>query len=197
MGLDRRSGHGRGHAGHDQPSNVKWSISSLTSGAQYTTANRTWFAFVDGAYHFDTAKEAAGQLDVTRDLGLGLLKSVVLGAKFHHESFATNAYRHDRDGDVEDTTTYPEIRLDPDITTTGNLVSNFLGNSMSGLPSSFLSMNARTWQATLAQHGINVPATADPSNSYRVDRYIPAAISWPIWIPRCSARPARQPRRAL
>ena len=157
------------------PSNVKWSISSLTSGAQYTTANRTWFAFVDGAYHFDTAKEAAGQLDVTRDLGLGLLKSVVLGAKFHHESFATNAYRHDRDGDVEDTTTYPEYAWIPDITTTGNLVSNFLGNSMSGLPSSFLSINARTWQATLAQHGIDVPATADPSNTYRVDRYIPAA----------------------
>jgi hypothetical protein len=168
-------------------SNVKWSISSLTSGAQYTTANRTWFAFVDGAYHFDTAKEAAGQLDVTRDLGLGLLKSVVLGAKFHHESFATNAYRHDRDGDVEDTTTYPEYAgfryhhhgqpgVEPgqfDVGPAQQLPFDQCAH-LAGDP---------------AQHGIDVPATADPSNTYRVDRYIPAAISWPIWIPRCSARP--------
>jgi len=158
----------------ENASNVAFNTSSLTSGSQYTTANRTWFAFVDGAYHFQTSKEAAGQFDVTHDLNFSVFKSLVFGAKFHHESFKTDAYRHDRDGDVTDTTDYPEYAWIPSITGTGTPVTNFLEGSMSGLPSSFLSVNAGTWQSILAQHGITVPVTADPSNTYRVDRYIPA-----------------------
>ena len=166
-------GMGSGTLNMSDPSNISWSTSSLTSGSQYTTANRTWFAFVDGAYHFQTSKDAAGQVDVTKDLDWKFLKNVVAGVKFHHESYKTDAYRHDRDGDVGDTATYPEYAYIPSITGTGLSVTNFLGGAMN-IPHAFLSTNASVWQATLAAHGISVPVTADPANSYKVDRYVPS-----------------------
>jgi TonB-dependent receptor len=158
------------------PKNIKFDTQSVTSGAPYTTANRSWFAFLDGATHIQAAKDTAGQFDVTRDLGWHGVKALVLGVKFHHESFQTDAYRHDRDADVTLPGTYPEYAYIPDLATTGVMVNNFLGGSM-GLPSSFLSVNAPLWQSVLAQHGFTVPDTRDWPSTYRVDRYIPAVYA--------------------
>jgi TonB-dependent receptor len=167
---------GGGTLDTSDPTNVKFNTQSVTSGAPYTTANRTWFAFVDGATHIQSAKDMAGQFDATRDLGWHGLKSLVFGVKYHHESFQTDAYRHDRDGDVTDPVTYPEYAYIPDLATTGVPVTNFLGNSM-GIPSTFLSVNAPLWQSVLAQHGITVPDTRDWPSTYRVDRYIPSVYA--------------------
>lgn len=155
------------------PSNVKFNTQDVNSGAPYNTANRTWFAFVDGATHIQSAKDTAGQFDITRDLGWHGVKALVFGVKYHHESFQTDAFRHDRDADVTDKVGYPEYAFIPDLATTGVPVTNFLGGSM-GLPSSFLSVNAPLWQSVLAQKGYTVPDTRDWPNTYRVDRYIPS-----------------------
>jgi hypothetical protein len=70
----------------------------------------------------------------TDDLGLGLLKSVVLGAKFHHESLPPTPIAMTAMPMWKTRRPIPKYAWIPDITTTGNLVSNFLGNSMSILP---------------------------------------------------------------
>jgi TonB-dependent receptor len=161
------------------PTNVSFSPAhSVTDGSFYNNKSAyNWYAFYDGAYHFQSSKEAALQLDTTKDIYNAPIKSLVFGVKYHHESFATQAYRHDRDADPSDTTTYPEINYIPDMTGVGStLVTNFLGNSMS-IPHSFLEVNAPVWQSTLDSHGINVPVTYDASNSWRVDRYIPAVYA--------------------
>ncbi|WP_084582199.1 TonB-dependent receptor [Sphingomonas azotifigens] len=158
------------------PSNIKWTTQSLTDGSLWNTANRTWFAFVDGATHIQTAKDKAAQFDVTKDLGWHGIQSLVIGAKYHHESFATNAYRHDRDGDVTDTVKYPEYAWIPNLGTTGQLVTNFLDGAMS-IPHSFLSTNADEWQRVLASKGITVPDVPDWPSTYRVDRYVPAVYA--------------------
>lgn len=149
---------------------------SLTDGAYYNdTSNYSWYAFYDGAYHFQTSKELAGQLDVTKEMGSSFLKSITAGVKYRHESFATDAYRHDRDADPTDTDTYPELSLIPDMTGSGGvLVNNFLDGAMS-IPSSFLSVNANTWQSIFDESGLPLSAVANYSDTYRVDRYIPAA----------------------
>ncbi|MGN7998798.1 TonB-dependent receptor [Sphingomonas sp. 22176] len=158
------------------PNNIKWTTQSLTDGSVWNNANRTWFAFVDGATHIQTAKDKAAQVDVTKDLGWHGLQSLVLGAKFHHESFATNAYRHDRDGDVTDPVKYPEFNYIPNLGTTGQLVTNFLDGAMS-IPHAFLSTNADVWQSLLASKGITVPDVPDWPSTYRVDRYVPAVYA--------------------
>lgn len=161
------------------PNNVSFKpTQSLTDGSFYNNKSAyNWYAFYDGAYHFQTSKEAALQLDTTKEIYNAPIKSLVFGVKYHHESFATQAYRHDRDADPSDTTTYPEINYIPDMTGSGStLVTNFLGNSMS-IPHSFLEVNAPVWQQTLDSHGITVPVTYDASNSWRVDRYIPAVYA--------------------
>ena len=158
------------------PSNVKFTTASLTDGSLYTMANRTWYAYVDGATHRQTSKDRAGQVDLTKDLDWNGLSSIVIGGKFHHESFRTDAYRHDRDADVADPVTYPEFAWIPDIAKTGVLVDNFLGGAMS-IPHSFLSVNARKWQSILAEHGITVPDTPDWPSTYQVDRYVASAYA--------------------
>ncbi|WP_066719363.1 TonB-dependent receptor [Sphingomonas pituitosa] len=158
------------------PSNIKWTTQSLTDGSLWNTANRTWFAFVDGATHIQTAKDKAAQIDVTKDLGWHGIQSLVIGAKYHHESFATNAYRHDRDGDVSDPVKYPEYAWIPNLGTTGQLVDNFLDGAMS-IPHAFLSTNADEWQRILASKGITVPDVPDWPSTYRVDRYVPAVYA--------------------
>ncbi|GAA0745514.1 TonB-dependent receptor [Sphingomonas sp. ABOLD] len=158
------------------PSNVKWSTASLTDGSMWNSANRTWFAFVDGATHIQSAKDKAAQLDVTRDLDWHGIQSLAVGAKYHHESFATNAYRHDRDADVADPVKYPEYAWIPNLGTTGQLVDNFLGGAMS-IPHAFLSVNADEWQRILASKGITVPDVPDWPSTYRVDRYVPAVYA--------------------
>lgn len=158
------------------PSNISFTpTQSLTDGNFYNTKSAyNWYAFYDGAYHFQTSKEAALQTDVTKDIYGSIFKALVVGVKYHHESFNTQAYRHDRDADVSDPVTYPEIAYIPDMSGNGaTTVTNFLGNSMN-IPHTFLQVNAATWQSTLDSHGINVPVTYDATNSYRVDRYIPA-----------------------
>jgi TonB-dependent receptor len=174
--IDEVNFAGGGTLDISNPSNIKWNTASLTDGSLWNTANRTWFAFVDGATHIQTAKDKAAQLDLTKDLGWHGVQSLVLGVKYHHESFATNAFRHDRDGDVTDPVKYPEYAWIPNLGTTGQLVTNFLDNSM-GIPSTFLSTNAAAWQAVLASKGITVPDTPDWPNTYRVDRYIPAVYA--------------------
>jgi TonB-dependent receptor len=161
------------------PSNISFTpTQSLTDGTFYNTKSAyNWYAFYDGAYHFQTSKEAALQTDVTKDIYGSIFKALVVGVKYHHESFNTQAYRHDRDADVSDPVTYPEIAYIPDMTGNGaTTVSNFLGNSMN-IPHTFLQVNAAQWQSTLDSHGINVPVTYDATNSYRVDRYIPAVYA--------------------
>jgi TonB-dependent receptor len=158
------------------PSNIKWNTQSLTDGSVWNNANRTWFAFVDGATHIQTAKDKAAQIDVTKDLGWHGVQSLVLGAKYHHESFATNAYRHDRDGDVTDPVKYPEFNYIPNLGTTGQLVTNFLDGAMS-IPHAFLSTNADVWQSLLASKGITVPDVPDWPSTYRVDRYVPSVYA--------------------
>ncbi len=39
------------------PFNVKWNTASLTDGSIYNMANRTWYAFVDGATHIQSARD--------------------------------------------------------------------------------------------------------------------------------------------
>jgi len=158
------------------PNNVKFTTApvSLTDGSLYTMANRTWYAYVDGATHIQTSKDRAAQVDVTKDLDWHGLNSLVIGGKFHHESFRTDAFRHDRDADVADPITYPEFAWIPSMTSTGVLVDNFLGGAMS-IPHSFLSVNAKKWQSILAEHGITVPDTADWPSTYKVDRHVAAA----------------------
>jgi len=158
------------------PSNIKWTTQSLTDGSVWNNANRTWFAFVDGATHIQTAKDKAAQVDLTKDLGWHGIQSLVLGAKYHHESFATNAYRHDRDGDVTDPVKYPEFNYIPNLGTTGQLVTNFLDGAMS-IPHAFLSTNADVWQSLLASKGITVPDVPDWPSTYRVDRYVPSVYA--------------------
>ena len=158
------------------PSNVKFTTASLTDGSLYTMTNRTWYAYVDGATHRQTSKDRAAQVDLTKDLDWNGLSSIVVGGKFHHESFRTDAYRHDRDADVADPITYPEFAWIPDIAKTGVLVDNFLDGAMS-IPHSFLSVNARKWQSILAEHGITVPDTADWPSTYQVDRYVASAYA--------------------
>jgi len=158
------------------PFNVKWNTASLTDGSIYNMANRTWYAFVDGATHIQSARDRAVQTDLTQDLDWHGIKALVFGAKYHHESFDTKAYRHDRDADVSDPVTYPEFAWIPDLSKTGVLVNNFLGGSMA-IPSSFLSVNAPLWQQILRDEGISVPDTPDWPNTYRVDRYIPAVYA--------------------
>jgi TonB-dependent receptor len=158
------------------PSNIKWTTQSLTDGSVWNNANRTWFAFVDGATHIQTAKDKAAQVDITKDLGWHGVQSLVLGAKYHHESFATNAFRHDRDGDVTDPVKYPEFNYIPNLDTTGQLVTNFLDGAMS-IPHAFLSTNADVWQSLLASKGITVPDVPDWPSTYRVDRYVPAVYA--------------------
>jgi len=158
------------------PNNIKWTTQSLTDGSVWNNANRTWFAFVDGATHIQTAKDKAAQVDVTKDLGWHGIQSLVVGAKYHHESFATNAYRHDRDGDVTDPVKYPEFNYIPNLGTTGQMVDNFLDGAMS-IPHAFLSTNADAWQSLLASKGITVPDVPDWPSTYRVDRYVPAVYA--------------------
>ncbi|WP_294332691.1 TonB-dependent receptor [uncultured Sphingomonas sp.] len=158
------------------PSNIKWTTQSLTDGSLWNNANRTWFAFVDGATHLQTAKDKAAQVDLTKDLGWHGIQSLVLGAKYHHESFSTRAFRHDRDGDVTDPVTYPEFNYIPNLGTTGQLVTNFLDGAMS-IPHAFLSTNADVWQSLLASKGITVPDVPDWPSTYRVDRYVPAVYA--------------------
>jgi len=172
--IDEAHFAGGGTLDISDPSNVKFNTASVVGNTPFNAANRTFFAYVDGATHIQSAKDTAGQLDVTRDLGWHGLSAFVFGAKFHHESFQTDAFRHDRDADVTRPDLYPEYAYIPNLTTTGNLVSNFLGNSMSGLPSSFLSTNAPLWQSLLAKNNITVPDTADFPSTYRVDRYVPS-----------------------
>jgi len=165
-----------GRLNTSDPFNVKFTTASLTDGSLYTMANRTWYAYVDGATHRQTSKDRAAQVDLTKDLDWSGLRSIVVGGKFHHESFRTDAFRHDRDADVSDPITYPEFAWIPDIAKTGVLVDNFLGGAMS-IPHSFLSVNASKWQSILKEHGITVPDTADWPSTYQVDRYVAAAYA--------------------
>jgi len=174
--IDEMHFAGGGRLDTSDPSNVKFTTASLTDGSFYNMGNRTWYAYVDGATHIQTSKDRAAQVDVTKDLDLGLLKSLVIGGKFHHESFQTDAFRHDRDADVADPVTYPEFAWIPSMTATGVLVDNFLGGAMS-IPHSFLSVNAKQWQSVLKDHGITVPDTADWPSTYKVDRYVAAAYA--------------------
>ena len=162
---------GGGRLDTSDPSNVKWTTASLTDGAIYNMGNRTWYAYVDGATHIQSSKDRAAQVDITKDLNWSGVRSLVFGAKFHHESFKTDAYRHDRDADVADPVTYPEFAWIPSLASTGILVDNFLDGAMS-IPHSFLSVNAPLWQSILKDHGITVPDTADWPSTYRVDRYV-------------------------
>jgi TonB-dependent receptor len=171
--IDEVSFRNGGTLDISDPQNVKWDTASLVDGSIYNTGNRTWFAFVDGATHIQSARDRAAQVDLTKDLDWGGVKSLVFGAKFHHESFETLAYRHDRDGDMSNLGAYPEYGAIPDLGTTGVLVKDFLGNDMA-IPHRFLSVNAPLWQSILRDKGIVVPDTPDWPNTYRVDRYIPA-----------------------
>ena len=162
---------GGGRLDTSDPTNVKWTTASLTDGSMYNMSNRTWYAYVDGATHIQSSKDRAAQLDITKDLNWSGVSSLVFGTKFHHESFETDAFRHDRDADVADPVTYPEFAWIPSLSSTGVLVDNFLGGAMS-IPHAFLSVNAPLWQSILASHGITVPDTADPPSTYRVDRYV-------------------------
>ncbi|MBW6531837.1 TonB-dependent receptor [Sphingomonas sp. RRHST34] len=157
--------------------NVKFTTDpGVLDGTDFNPANRQYFAFVDGATHIQAATDRAAQLDVTKELDVLGVKSFTFGAKFHHESFGTDAYRHDRDADVNDPATYPEYALIPDLSTTGIRVTNFLGGRMA-IPTNFLETNAPLWQSILAKAGITVPDTRDWANTYVVDRYIPAVYA--------------------
>lgn len=159
------------------PKNVKFTIApNVLDGTAFNPANRTFFAFVDGATHIQRARDVAGQFDVTKDIDSFGVKSLVFGVKYHHESFQTDAYRHDRDADVADPVTYPEFALIPNLATTGIRVTNFLGGRMA-IPTNFLETNAPLWQSILAKAGITVPDVRDWANSYKVDRFIPAVYA--------------------
>lgn len=159
------------------PRNVKFTTAAgVLDGSLFTPANRTFFAFIDGATHIQTAKDKSAQLDVTKDIGAFGVRSLVFGVKYHHESFQTDAYRHDRDADVTRPDLYPEYAFIPDLSTTGKLVTNFLGSRMA-IPTTFRETNAPLWQSILASKGITVPDVRDWANSYVVDRYIPAVYA--------------------
>ncbi|RZF65031.1 TonB-dependent receptor [Sphingomonas populi] len=159
------------------PHNVKFTTDpGVWDGTLFNPANRTYFAFVDGATHIQTAKDVSGQFDVTKDVGAFGVKSLVFGVKYHHESFQTDAYRHDRDADVTKPGLYPEYAFIPNLSTTGIPVTNFLDGKI-GIPNSFLETNAPLWQSILASKGFTVPDVRDWANSYRVDRYIPAVYA--------------------
>lgn len=159
------------------PTNVKFNTDpGVWNGTLFNPANRTYFAFVDGATHIQTAKDVSGQLDVTKDVGAFGVKSLVFGVKYHHESFQTDAFRHDRDADVSRPDLYPEYAFIPNLSTTGIRVTNFLDGKI-GIPDSFLETNAPLWQSILASKGITVPDVRDFANSYRVDRYIPSVYA--------------------
>ncbi|WP_294252596.1 TonB-dependent receptor [uncultured Sphingomonas sp.] len=159
------------------PSNVKFTTAAgVLNGSLFTPANRTFFAFVDGATHIQSAKDKAAQLDVTKDIGAFGIKSLAFGVKYHHESFQTDAFRHDRDADVTRPDLYPEYAFIPDLSTTGKQITNFLDGRMA-IPTNFRETNAPLWQSVLASKGITVPDVRDWANSYRVDRYIPAVYA--------------------
>lgn len=159
------------------PGNVKFTTDpDVWNGRLFNPANRTYFAFVDGATHIQTAKDVSGQLDVTKDIGSFGVKSIVFGVKYHHESFKTDAYRHDRDADVKRPDLYPEFAFIPNLSTTGIRVTNFLDGKI-GIPNAFAETNAPLWQSILASKGITVPDVRDWPNSYVVDRYIPAVYA--------------------
>ncbi|RMB35727.1 TonB-dependent receptor [Sphingomonas sp. PP-F2F-G114-C0414] len=159
------------------PHNVKFATDpGVWNGTLFNPANRTYFAFVDGATHIQMAKDVSGQFDVTKDIGAFGVKSLVFGVKYHHESFQTDAYRHDRDADVTRPDLYPEYAFIPNLSTTGIPVTNFLDGKI-GIPNTFLETNAPLWQSILASKGITVPDVRDWANSYRVDRYIPAVYA--------------------
>jgi hypothetical protein len=181
------------------PTNVSFSPAhSVTDGSFYNNKSAyNWYAFYDGAYHFQSSKEAALQLDTTKDIYNAPIKSLVFGVKYHHESFATQAYRHDRDADPSDTTTYPEINYIPDMTGVGStLVTNFLGNSMS-IPHSFLEVNAPVWQSTLDSMASTCPSPMMPATAGAWIAIFRRSMPWPIWIPAVRQGAARQCRRAL
>jgi hypothetical protein len=172
------------------PTNVSFSPAhSVTDGSFYNNKSAyNWYAFYDGAYHFQSSKEAALQLDTTKDIYNAPIKSLVFGVKYHHESFATQAYRHDRDADPSDTTTYPEINYIPDMTGVGStLVTNFLGNSMS-IPHSFLEVNAPVWQSTLDSMASTCRSPMMPATAGAWIAIFRRSMPWPIWTLSCSAR---------
>jgi TonB-dependent receptor len=187
--MGQHSGHEHDlahHAGHLQPEHQLHAAHSLTDGSFYNTKSAyNWYAFYDGAYHFQTSKEAALQRCHQGHLRLDL--QGLVGVKYH-ESFNTQAYRHDRDADPSDTTTYPEIAYIPDMTGNGaTTVSNFLGNSMS-IPHSFLQVNAAQWQSTLDSMASTCPSPMMPPTATASIAISRRSMPWPTSTPSCSAR---------
>ena len=152
------------------PDDIKFTTSNdLASATPYAADSLTRNEFPDGAQHHDYSEETAAQFDARRDFGLGILDSVVFGAKAKHETFFRYTTRRDLGGNIAAAYT-------PDIASDGYLISDFL-NGDDSVQHSWIAPNIVDYRKALTAAGITVPTVWAPEDSYKVGRNIAAAYA--------------------
>lgn len=155
------------------PDAVKYSVGTdLTSTALYAPSALTRNEYPNGATRKMRSSESSAQADISKDVALGPINKLSIGAKYRHEIFNRDVSRHDMIALANQPA--PSSAIFPAMATTNYPVSGFL-NGDTGIPGAWVGPDLGAYDAALAKAGITVPDIAAPEGSYHVDRFMPSA----------------------
>lgn len=146
---------------------------NLTDPTLYNSSNLYRNDYPSGATRVMTSREMSGQVDISKEVALGPIKKLTVGAKYRDESFDRYVTRHDLYA-LNATYPQPHAGFFPALSSANITVNNFMNGEFS-IPHSWVAPDISAWAAGLKAAGITVPEIYSPEGSYGVNRYMASA----------------------
>lgn len=154
------------------PKAISYTVgANLDSTALYDPAALNRNEYPNGATRRMRSSEFSGQFDLGKDVDLGPITNIAVGAKYRHEIFNRYITRHDLIALAS--APAPSSDVFPAMAANNFPVSGFL-NGRFAIPHSWVGPDLAAYDAALSEAGIVVPEIFAPEASYHVDRYMPS-----------------------
>ncbi|KTF69532.1 TonB-dependent receptor [Sphingomonas sp. HT-1] len=155
---------------------VKYSVGTdLSNPALYAPATLSRNEYPNGATRKMASSESSAQADLYKEVALGPINQLSIGAKYRHEIFNRDVSRHDMIA-LLSRQPAPSSPIFPAMAANNYAVGGFL-NGDSGIPGAWIGPDLGAYDKALAAAGITVPDIAAPEASYHVDRFMPSAYA--------------------
>ncbi|WP_255406059.1 TonB-dependent receptor [Novosphingobium sp. CF614] len=156
------------------PNNIIFTTGStnLSDPSIYAPANLYRNDYPSGATRLMSSREVSGQVDISKEVALGPIKTLTLGAKYRDENFNRYVTRHDL-YQLKVNGTYPgaQTTIFPTLSSSNINVTNFMNGEFS-IPNSWVAPDISAWAAGLKASGLTVSDIYAPEGSFSVNRYM-------------------------